>query len=291
MTTLRIATHAGEIHIGNKSLDCAVLEDGTRVLTMTAIFKAFNRPVRSKIYKGDRVINMPSFLDAKNLQPFVSSDLKQLINPIEYVSKNKKTVKGYDSTILPMLCDVYLDARRAKKLTKKQVPLADSAEILVRTLSKIGIIALVDEATGYQEIRDRQALQAILDKYLRKELAAWAKRFPDEFYQQIFRLRGWQWTGMTVKKPSSVGNYTKDLVYERLAPGIVQELETRNPVVKGKKYRKNKHHQWLTEEVGHPALAQHLYGIIGMMRASTGWDQFYRLIQRAYPKKGETLPL
>ena len=31
------------------------------------------------------------------------------------------------------------------------------------------------------------ALQAILDAYLRKELA-WAKRFPDEFDRQIFRL-------------------------------------------------------------------------------------------------------
>ena len=75
----------------------------------------------------------------------------------------------------------------------------------------------------------KQALQAILDAYLRKELAAWAKRFPDEFYEQMFRLRGWQWKGMKVNRPQIVGRYTNDLVYERLEPGILNELQTRNP--------------------------------------------------------------
>jgi len=123
-------------------------------------------------------------------------------------------------------------------------------------------VALVDEATGYQEIRDRLALQAILDRFLRKELAAWAKRFPDEFYQQIFRLRGWNWKGMRVNRPQVVANYTKDFVYERLAPSILKELEARNPKDDGND-RRAKHHQWFTEDVGHPALAQHLYASSG----------------------------
>ena len=73
-------------------------------------------------------------------------------------------------------------------------------EILAPALARVGIIALIDEATGYQEIRDRQALQQILDKYLLKEYAAWAKRFPDEFYKQIFKLRGWEWRGKLEKR-------------------------------------------------------------------------------------------
>ncbi len=157
---------------------------------------------------------------------------------------------------------------------------------MVRTLSKVGIIALVDEATGYKEICDRKALQAILDKYLRKELAAWAKLFPEEFYKQMFRLRSWKWEGISVSRPGVVCRYTRDLVYERLTPGIRKQLEVIHPTIKPAR-RKSKHHQWLAEDVGHPALAQHLYGIIGMMRASSTWEQFYRLIQRAYPKRGE----
>ena len=179
-----------------------------------------------------------------------------------------------------------MDANRANVLGRRQKLIAERAEILLRGLAHVGIIALIDEATGYQTIRDREALQAILDAYLRKELAAWAKRFPDEFYEQMFRLRGWRWKGMKVNRPQVVGKYTTDLVYERLAPGILEELESKNPKnVRGR--RDAKHHQWLTENVVHPALAQHLYALIGFMRASATWKNFYDMVQRAFPKKGE----
>ena len=107
------------------------------------------------------------------------------------------------------------------------------------------MIALVDEATGYQETRDRKALQSILDKYLCKELAAWSETFPDEFYKELFRLRGWQCRGMKINRPSVVGRYTNDIIYERLAPGILDELIERNPEDE-KGQPKHRHHQWLT---------------------------------------------
>ena len=161
--------------------------------------------------------------------------------------------------------------------------------MLLLALAHIGIIALVDEATGYQEIRDRVALQAILNRFLLKEFAAWAKCFPDEFYQHIFRLRGWTWKGMKVNRPQVVVNYRKEIVWARLAPGILKELEVRNPIEGGR--RKAKHHQWLTEDLGHPALAQHLYAVIGLMRISDKWDQFKKMLDRAYPQRGDTLQL
>jgi hypothetical protein len=144
--------------------------------------------------------------------------------------------------------------------------------------------------TGYQEVRDRLALQAILDKYLRKEFAKWAKQFPPEFYQGIFRLRGWQWRGMKVNPPQIVAHYTKDLVYARLAPGIVKELEVRNPMTE-KGYRKHKHYQYLTEDIGLPALAQHLYAVNGLMRAADTWKDFMALMDKAHPRRGDTLQL
>jgi hypothetical protein len=117
----------------------------------------------------------------------------------------------------------------------------------------------LDEATGYQEVRHRAALQAILDLYLAKELAAWAKRFPDEFYREMFRLRGWEWKPTVTKRTHAVAKYTNDLVYLRLAPDLLKELEQLNPK-DDKGHRKVRHHQWLTEDVGHPSLAQHLRG-------------------------------
>jgi hypothetical protein len=87
-----------------------------------------------------------------------------------------------------------------------------------------------------------------------------------------------------------MAQYTNDLVYERLAPGILEELQARNPRDEHGR-RRHKHHQWLTEDVGHPALAQHLYALIGFMRVASSWQQFYRLVDKAYPKKGSTLLL
>ena len=162
--------------------------------------------------------------------------------------------------------------------------------MLMRALAHVGIVALVDEATGYQEFREKNALQALLDRYLRKALRVWAERFPKEFYQEIFRLRGWEWDSISSHRPRHVGKLTKDIVYARLAPGIVKKLEDLNPANE-KGYRRARHHQWMTEDVGDPALAQHLHAVIAFMRVSRNWDQFYAMLNQAFPKQGDTLQL
>lgn len=285
------ATHDGTLEIAGRKIACAVLANGTRVLSQETFLSAIGR---SRKGKGGQIVaspdGLPPFLAAENLRSFVSEELRQATVPYIYRSLRGNNAYGYDAMLLPMVCEVYLNAKDAGKTTRQQEHIVRACNLLTRGLARVGIIALVDEATGYQAIRDREALQAILDRFLRKELAAWAKRFPDEFYQHMFRLRGWQWKGMKVNRPQIVGHYTKDLVYERIAPGILKELEERNPKV-SRGERKAKHHQWLTEDVGHPALAQHLYALMGFMRISTDgdWDGFYNMVQRAFPKKGETL--
>ncbi len=229
-------------------------------------------------------------MEAANLKPFISSEVEAVLNPIRFLLSRTAKGEGYKAEALPTVCDVYLQAREAGVLRGKQELIAKKCEMLVRSLSKIGIIALVDEVTGYQAIRDKEALQAILDKYLRQEFAAWAKRFPDEFYKQMFRLRGWQWRGMRVNRPSVVGKYTNDLVYQRLAPGILDELQKRNPK-DDKGHREGKHHQLLTDDMGVPALQNHLFATTKFMEASATWDQFYRSMQRAFPKLNSNLVL
>jgi len=285
------ATHEGDISIGTAKIECAVLEDGRRVITQSGMMRALGRARQAKGRKFyDADVNMPAFLTAKNLKPFISKDLEVTSSQIKFRPVKGGTAYGYPAELLPKVCGVFVDAEEAGALAVSQKHIAVMAKILLRGLAEIGIIGMVDEATGYQEVRDKHALQAILDAYLRKELAAWAKRFPDEFYQQMFRLRGWQWRPMSVSRPAIVGKYTNDLVYERLAPGILDELQKRNPKDEHGR-RKAHHHRWLTEDVGHPALAQHLHATVGFMRASSGWDQFYRLMQRAFPKKGTTIEM
>jgi len=286
-----VASHAGTLKIAGREIACAVLADGKRVLTQDAFLSAIGRSPKGK---GGQIVTsadgLPPFVAAENLRPFISEELKQATAPYIYRTPSGSNAYGYDALLLPMVCEVYLTAKDAQKTTRQQAHIVRACELLMRGLAHVGIIALVDEATGFQQIRDRDALQAILDAYLRKELAVWAKRFPDEFYQQIFRLRGWQWKGMKINRPQIVAKYTTDLVYERLAPHILEELETRNPK-NSRGNREAKHHQWLTEDVGHPALAQHIYALLGLMRVSADrdWHGFYDMVQRAFPKKGETL--
>jgi len=281
------ATHSGTLEIGSTEIPCYVLENGDRILSTRGIMKSLRRTWRGRKYAGTE---LPVFLEANNLKPFISDDLGSVLSPVIFRTDKGARSEGFRAEILPAVCEIYLRARDEGGLTASQEAVAKRCEILVRGLSRIGIIALVDEATGYQEIRDRVALQEILDRYLRREFAAWAKRFPDEFYMHIFRLRKWTWRGMKVNRPQVVAAYTKDIVYERLAPGILEELEARNPKNE-RGNRKAKHHQWLTEDVGHPALAQHIYGVVGLMRVTDEWSDFKRLLDRAYPRRGTTLEL
>ena len=284
------ATHIGELHIGGTTIPCAVLEDGTRLLTQWGFYRAIGRSGRPAGGWGSGVEKVAPFLALDKLKPHVSSELADSTKPIVFQMPKGGKAYGYRAELLPKVCEVYLRARDEGDLLKTQEKFAKACEVLMRGLAHVGIIALVDEATGYQVVRDREALQQILDKYLLAERAKWSKRFPDEFYRQMFRLREWQWKGMKVNRPSVVGHYTNDFVWDRLAPGIREEVERLNPKNE-RGQRTGRHHQWLTEDIGHPALQGHLAGVLALMKASTTWDQFKRMLQRAYPKPSTAIEL
>ena len=284
------AVREGPLKIGDVTLQCAVLEDGMRVLTQSDVMLALGRArqVKSRKY-FDADVNLPAFLQAKNLKPFISNDLEVTSSRIEFMTQAGSKAYGYRAELLPKVCEVFIDAERADELNENQRHIAERARILYRGFATTGIIALVDEATGYQEVRAKEALQAYLERFIRKELAAWVQRFPDDFFRELYRLKRWPWNGSS-RRPGVVGIYIKDLVYERLGPGVLAELERKNPS-DGKGQRKAKHHQWLTEDIGNPALAQHMYALIGFMRSEDNWESFKARFHRAYPKKGETLSL
>lgn len=272
-------------------IPCYVLSDGTRVLTQQGFLVALGRARAAKGGTGASkgVDNTPAFLAANNLKPLISQEIIASTSAIEFRLPGGGRAFGYAAELLPKVCNVYLRARDQKLLLPSQRRTAEKADMLVRGLAETGIVALVDEATGYQQVRARDALQAYLDRFLRKELAAWVKTFPDEFFQELYRLKGWAWKGSS-RRPGVVGHYINDLIYDRLGPGVLDELQRKNPS-DGHGRRKSRHTQWLTEDIGHPALAQHMYATIGLMRAHNDFQSFQAFFKRAFPKKGENLAL
>lgn len=235
---------------------------------------------------GDR---LAKFTHQERLKPFMDNDvLIRTETPIYFKTTGGTLAYGYEAQMLAKICFAVIDAHKAGKLQKQQEHIAEQCEILVRGFAIVGIDALVDEATGYQTIRAKDALQQILKKYISGALLKYAAMFPLEFYKQMFRLKGWNWTG--TKMSPLVGKYTKDLIYQRLAPGVLAELERLNPKDE-KGHRKHKHFQWLTKEIGHPALNDHLREMIGMMRMAPSWTAFYQAVDRDFPRLNTTLAL
>lgn len=270
--------YTGVLEIGNKKLNCAVLDNGERILTNTAVFKAFDRPRKGKPSEDYRLKNTPAFLTANNLKSYIEEELGNDDLSIKYYNKGRKYT-GYKADILLKICEIYLSARKDGVLTKNQIPLAETSEILTRSLAKVGIVALIDEATGYQKVREEQELQKLLSKYIAEEFLPWIKTFPDEFYIQMFRLRGWDYKGR-LKTPYA-GKLTNFLVYDRLPEGVLKELKRLNPVLHSG-HRKYKLHQGLTRETGYTHLKQHISTVTTMMKGFDTWDEFEKVFRRAF---------
>lgn len=290
LAEIPLAIHEGILKIGETSLDVAVLENDIRIISSASVFQALNRPTRgtrgASIVENEEVINLPAFMDAKNLKPFINQDVIDVIKRIKFRTKDGQIKEGYDATILPIVCDVYLRAREEKVLTKAQFDTAQKAEILVRSLAKVGIVALVDEVTGYQDSRAKDALAKIFEAFVAKELQPWIKTFPIDYYKELCRLYGVKYPPLKNNQfPQFFGHITNNAVYSRLAPELLPELKR----MASKEAKKAKLHQFLTEDIGHPKLREHLSSIITILKLSKDKETFYENLDRIHPKLNETL--
>lgn len=290
---VHVAYHTGVMHIGQIEISAAVLEDQTRLLSQATVLTALGRnPQKSRRSRGESEDLRAPFLVANNLQPFISDELRELAEPIAFRIPGEGNAKswGYRAEMLPLVCWVYLDARTAGKLMAKQEPVAKAAEILARGLARVGIIALVDEATGYQEVRARDELARILEMYVQPNFRPWIKTFPDDFFREIYRLQGWEYKPGTSKRTPYVGKLVNKYVYEQLPPGVVEELRRLNPRM-DKGFRARKHHQFLTDGTGNKHLDRQIVSTLTLMQAAESKQQFEDLFERVHPAPQPRLPL
>lgn len=292
----------GKLEIAGAIIPCAVVmgpKGVQRVLSETGIVMAVlgERSGASKRLKKmaeESGSHLPIFAAPSQLKPFITAELIEgPFRPIDYLD-GSRMVRGYDASILPAVCKLWMQARAAGALQEQQLDKAAKAEILMLALADTAMVALVDEKTGYQSVRPQNALQSYLELVIRRELAVWAKKFPDEFYENIYKLRGWTWPGMSKNRYSVVANYTTNLIYDRLGPGITEELINKTPMTQ-KGYRPHKLHQWLSDEIGDPMLATHLASIMNFQRLAIangyGWKRFMHMVDQVMPRRGSTLEL
>lgn len=282
------ATHTGMLKLGQKSLPCAVLSDGRRVLSEHGITNAIlgSRSGASKRLKSASQSSgapIPLFIAPSQLKSFISQEfLEGPLRPIPY--KDGKSVSvGYDPTVLRAVCEIWLKARQEKRLQDQQLEKAQQAEILMRALADVGLIALVDEATGYQRVRARDELQQILAAYISPELLPWAKRFPDSFYEHLHRVRGWKYAPGSNARNAYIGKLTNALIYEQLPKGVLEDLRSKNPRDPVTKRRKHTHHELLTAEIGHPHLEKQILSVTTLLSVSDDWAEFTRLFSKKFP--------
>jgi hypothetical protein len=281
------------LQLGDLEIGCSVLDNGLRALSTRGVNRAMgSRTTGAPKGDGAGAPRLPRFLASESIKPFISNDLMaRLISPIEYHPLHRgRTAFGYEASLLPDICKVLLNARKAGSLKPNQIHLAETAEMLIEGLAHVGIIALVDEATGYQADRAQDELMRILEAYISKALLPWTRRFPGEFFKQIYRLYGWKFVEGHHGRPQIIGKLVNKLIYEQLPPGVLVELRRRNPVL-ASGYRRRKHHQFLTEDIGHAHLSNQLASVTSLMRAADDKSQFFRLFEKAFPKTGQQLQL
>lgn len=272
------ARYTGALVIGDVELECAVLDDGTRLIAQGTMLEALGR-AKSMGRRGD----VAPFVSASNLQPFIPAGLLEQLEPINYkISGQRFQGTGYRAETLPVVCDVYLAARHADGLLPSQAATAEASELLIRSLAKVGIIALVDEATGYQEKRARDELQRLIEQFVSEDFRPWVRVFPDAFFSEIYRLYGWDYRPGQTKHPNYVGKFINTYIYEQLPEGVADDLRRVNPKSPAG-WRPRKHHQHLTVDTGNTALDRQITAVTTLMQVSRDLDEFKELFARKFP--------
>lgn len=243
----------GVLEIGDEELPCYVLDDGRRVLSRTG--------ATNLLTNGKGGGNLEGYITVQNLKPYIDSTIAERM--IEFIIPQvvNKTVRGLSAEDFLTICQAYVKARDTNSIkSASQMGIAIKAGMFLSACAKTGLIALIDEATGYQYERPEDALRLKLKMFLEDEMRKWEKTFPNELWEEFGRLTHWQ--GSINSRPKYWGKLVMELIYGYLDPDVAEWLKTNAPAPqKGQNY-----HQWLSGQYGLQKLIQHIWMVIGMAK-------------------------
>jgi hypothetical protein len=246
------AKFKGELSLGGTPIDCYVLDTGERVISLRAIVRTLT---------GIDASNLGDYIGVQALKPYINSDLVLGETRDFHIPGTQLRGRGILAERFIEILNGYVKALEAGALaTDRQEEIAIKCSIVLGACAKVGLIALIDEATGYQYERAEDALQIKLKAFIADELREWEKTFPDELWEQFGRLTNWK--GRLHQRPKWWGHLVIELIYEALDPDIARYLKENKP----KPYHGQNYHQWFTQDIGLKALIPHIYEIIGIAK-------------------------
>jgi hypothetical protein len=236
---------------GETELPCYVLNDERRIISRTGATSVLTEK------KGGG--NFESYTKVESLKSYLPNEIPMIEFTIEGVAN--KRVMGIEAETFLDICRAYVSAWQNDATTERQTEIAKKASMFLAACAKVGLIALIDEATGYQYQRAQDALTFKLKVYLEEEMREWEKTFPDELWQEFGRLT--HWTGSVAQRPKYWGKLVMELIYGYLDKDVAQWLKTHAPSPKhGQNY-----HQWLSSQYGLKKLIEHIWLTIGVAKA------------------------
>lgn len=272
------------LKIGEVTIECYVLEDKRRVLMTSDVQRAIGLADGGSMVPGRT--RLAQFASGERISKYLSSALqRELSNPIKISKPNGVEVWAIPAGSFPQICQAVVNAARLGELQHQQLFIAHQCEIILSGLQEIGIIAMVDEATGYQKIREEGELQRLLEAYILPEHRPWMKAVPADFFKELFRVFGWKYTN-SPKGPRYAGKLVRQLVYKNLPKPVLPRLDELNPHSSNWQ-RRHRHHQLLTDSIGLEHFKSQLVGVMVLLRASTNKAEFLKLYQRAYGSQVE----
>lgn len=277
------ATHRGILPIGGLQLECYVLEDGSRVFAKRGMARA----IGLKSEGGNAFLKT---LSGNRLGSEISPELREkLENPIVFNISGADPGHGYEAEVLVDVCKAVIRADEAGRLLDSQKPMAAQARAIVNALAKVGIAALIDEATGYQTERSPDALRLLVQAYIEKEKREWEKEFPDDFYLTLNKVYGSDpyiiksGGALVINKPQHFANFTNKYVYGPLEDGeVLKELRRLNPKIGTTGSRKDKLHSFLSKGYGLEKLREQRQEVLTMLKLSDDIDDFKRLYEKRF---------
>lgn len=280
----------GTLVIGDISLDCYVVTNGSDTKRLFHK-RGLARALGMKSEGGNVFMRT---INRKGLGSAIPENLRQKIDtPIVFKPLSGDPAHGYEASVLIELCDAIWEADRKVLLTPSQKFLAVQAEIIIRSAAKVGIIALVDEATGYIKDKRKEEYRDLFKEFLRDEFSQWEREFPNQFFDLLYRLYNLKRSSGT-KHPQFFGKLIRKYIYAPLANSngaILDMLDERNPVVYTNGGRRHKMFMFLSETVGLPAFRAHLWQVVGIGSISKTKEAFERNFRQAFPQSGDQLDL